>query len=234
MSNTGRYRELPSWRKEFKRTWKKLAKTPIELPINDKYRPDSRRWVCTCPNFVRSRFLVCKHLVQSVQQVPPLFFLEVKRNRTTPIWQHPSLIPLELDADTSSVVSAGPANDNRSEEPVERDDTGSDDGNEDGLVDTGPNTMMGGEGTFRERFAENIKTLREFCDGLEYQIQFEDERMLNAVERDGSSFFRLARSCLDRERRMNSTRGQSPTTWERETARAMFYRTRPRHTDINT
>jgi hypothetical protein len=235
MSDTGRYRELPSWRKEFKRIWKKLAMTPIELPINDKYRPNSHRWVCTCPSFVRSRFLVCKHLVQSVQPVPPLFFLEVKRNRTTPIWQHPTLIPLEPAVDTSLVVGAGPVDENQSgEELVERDEAGSDEGDEDDFVDIGPNTMTGGEGTFRERFAENIKTLREFCDGLEYQIQFEDRRMLEAVERDGSSLFRLARSCLNRERRMNSTRGQSPTTWEREATRAMFYRTRPPRVDNDT
>jgi len=63
LNNTGRYRELPSWRKAFKREWKKLAKTPIEMPIKPKYQPDIVRWVCICPYFVTSRFLVCKHLV---------------------------------------------------------------------------------------------------------------------------------------------------------------------------
>jgi hypothetical protein len=127
-------------------------------------------------------------------------------------------------------------NENQSgEELVERDESGSDEENEeDGLVDIGPNTTTCGEGTFCERFAENIKTLREFCNGLEYQIQFEDRWMLEAIEQDGSSLLRLARSCLSRERRMNSTRGQSPTTWERETTRAMFYRTRPPHVDNDT
>ena len=47
LHNTGRFRELPSWRKAFKREWKKLARTPIEMPINPKYRPDSMKWVCT-------------------------------------------------------------------------------------------------------------------------------------------------------------------------------------------
>ena len=104
-------------------------------------------------------------------------------------------------------------NENQSgEELVERYEAGIDD-----FMDIGPNTTAGWEGTFRERFAENTKTLREFCDGLEYQIQFEDRRMLEAIERDGSSMCRLAQSCLSRERCMDLTRGQSPTMWERET-----------------
>ena len=115
--------------------------------------------------------------------------------------------------DTSLVAGVGPVNENQSgEELVERYEAGIDD-----FMDIGPNTTAGGEGTFRERFAENIKTLREFCDGLEYQIQFEDRRMLEAIERDGSSMCRLAQSCLSRERCMDLTRGQSPTMWERET-----------------
>lgn len=37
LNNTGQYCELPSWQKAFKHEWKKLAKTPIEMPINLKY-----------------------------------------------------------------------------------------------------------------------------------------------------------------------------------------------------
>jgi hypothetical protein len=192
--------------------------------------------VCTCPSFVRSHFLICKHLVQSVQPVLLLFFLKVKRNCTTPIWQHPTLIPLEPAADASSVEGAGPVNENQiGEDLIKRDEVGSDEENEeDGLVDIGPNTTTGGEGTFHEQFSENIKTLCKFCDGLEYQIQFEDQWMLEAVERDGLSLFRLARSCLSQEHCMNLTRGQLPTTWEREMTRAMFYRTRPPRIDNDT
>ena len=75
--------------------------------------------------------------------------------------------------------------------------------------------------------------LRDFVDGLEYQLQFDDQRMFTMVEREGAGFFRLARSCLSRERRMN-TRGSTPTTWERETTSAMFYRARPPRSERNT
>lgn len=225
LNDTGRYRELPCWRKAFKREWKKLANTPIEMPINPKYRPDVLRWVCTCPYFVTSRFLVCKHLVQAVGPVPALFYLQVKRNRTTPFWLHPILQPEghQIATNSGSGGDSPMADDNTNRNTRDEDS----DDEDDGLIDTEPRLAAEYRKSLRERFREHISTIRDFCEGLEYQLQFEDHRMLETLERDGASFLQLAQSCLSRERRMNSSRGSSPTTWERETARAMFYRTRP-------
>ncbi|KAJ7182122.1 hypothetical protein C8R46DRAFT_885355 [Mycena filopes] len=96
LQDTGRFRELPSWRKDFKADWRKKEKTPITTDPDrlDKYRTQPAKWVCTCPDLPKSRFLICKHLVQGVKPVSPVFFLEVQRNRTAPFWSHPSLIPL--------------------------------------------------------------------------------------------------------------------------------------------
>ncbi|EDR13808.1 uncharacterized protein LACBIDRAFT_309219 [Laccaria bicolor S238N-H82] len=33
--------------------------------------------------------------------------------------------------------------------------------------------------------------------------------MLNTLQREGAAFFRLAKACMEKERRMNLTRGQS-------------------------
>ena len=87
--------------------------------------------------------------------------------------------------------------------------------------------------TMREQAAEHVKMLHDFADGLEYQLQFDDQRMFTMVKREGVGFFRLARSCLSRERCMN-TRGSTPMTWERETTSVMFYRARPPRSDRNT
>ncbi|KAJ6586198.1 hypothetical protein B0H19DRAFT_925748, partial [Mycena capillaripes] len=76
--------------------------------------------------------------------------------------------------------------------------------------------------------------IRDFADGLEYQRQFQDSRMLDTLEREGASFLRLADNCLSRERRVNSTRSTAPSTWERSTSNAMFYRTRPVLSDRDT
>jgi hypothetical protein len=61
-------------------------------------------------------------------------------------------------------------------------------------------TRIGKGRTFEERFKDHIQTLRDFCDGLEYQVQFNDHRMLETLEREGGSFFKFARECLMQER----------------------------------
>ncbi|KAG1727236.1 hypothetical protein EDB19DRAFT_1750776 [Suillus lakei] len=50
--------------------------------------------------------------------------------------------------------------------------------------------------TFQERMLTHVKNIRDFCDGLEYQIQFNDYRMLTVLEHNGSSFLHLADNCL--------------------------------------
>ncbi|KAG1751092.1 hypothetical protein EDB19DRAFT_2004386, partial [Suillus lakei] len=177
------------------------------------------------PNFVKTRFLVCKHLVQSVHPVAPTFFLEVQWNRTIPFWTHPLLVPLDscppplATAAMPVPVPLEPANEGEMESG---DEVG--DGAEDDLVDTFCQQLD--TRTFQERMLTHVKNIRDFCDGLEYQIQFNDYRMLTVLERNGSSFLRLADNCLSRERRENSSRSRSPTTWEKGTASAMFYRAR--------
>jgi hypothetical protein len=225
--DTGRFRELSSWRKDFKRAWHKCEQTPITMPLNEKYRPDAHRWVCTCPCFATSRFLICKHLVQAVQSVPLVFFLEAKRNRTTPFWVHHSLIPTISDANSLVTAVATLTLEDRAGA-----DQGDDQEDEDNLVDTHTHMTIGA--TTRERWDEEIGVIEDFLGGLKYQREFSDPRMLDSLQRKGAGFLHLARSCLDRERRINSSRVSSPTTWESSTSCAMYYRSRPRNVDQGT
>ncbi|KAG6835378.1 hypothetical protein H0H93_002014, partial [Arthromyces matolae] len=186
LSETGRYRELSSWRKGFKREWKKLAKTPISLPLNDAYRPDAHKMVCTCPYLATSRFLLCKHVVQAVHPVPPVFFLEVKRQRTAPIWVHPTLKPLDSDADP-------PTPDLHAEDDeLDRCDD-EDDEDDEGLIDVEEDET---NQTFEESLDELINTVEEWFDGLRYQKQFRDKRLLQTIfkEGGGAAMLRMARS----------------------------------------
>lgn len=238
LCDIGRYRELPKWREEFKFAWKKAEKTPITMPMNKKYKPDVKSFVCTCPQFVISRFLICKHLVQLFHPVSPVFFLEVTRNRTVPFWSHSTLRPLAnteegIDPE-GGTASTGDSHNNKtyaSEDDVPNAagiDLDSDDlefeANDNQLVD-----MWEGRErkTYEEEMRGKISLIRDFCDGLEHQIQFQDLRFLTTLEIEGARFFRLAGNCLSREKRQNSSRASSPTTWERSTANAMFYRSRP-------
>ena len=118
-----------------------------------------------------------------------------------------------------------------------RDDEGEDDEEEEeeeegednrGLIDMAADGYDASRETFAEKMRSHITLIRDFCDGLEHQIQFGDHRFLNTLERDGARFLRLAENCIDQERKLNSSRTASPTTWETSTANAMFYRSRPR------
>ena len=55
---------------------------------------------------------------------------------------------------------------------------------------------------YHRRMSAHIRNLREFCDGLEYQLQFNDYRMLDVLEREGGPFLELVADCLRKEGRL--------------------------------
>ncbi|KAJ7220483.1 hypothetical protein GGX14DRAFT_532533 [Mycena pura] len=190
-------------------------------PINPAYQTDTKKGTCTCPYLPTSRFLLCKHLVQAMQLVPPVFFLEVVRQRTAPFWVHRSLRPLSDDASASDLMDAGG-------DDSDADTASPDSEDEDEIVDTQADDDRR---TFVEAIDENIELILDFAKGLKFQRQFRDQRMLQALERDGASFLQLARACLGKEKRLTLTRGKAPSTWDKSTSGAMFYRARPATSD---
>ncbi|KAH8985839.1 hypothetical protein EDB86DRAFT_2832928 [Lactarius hatsudake] len=235
LNNIGRFCELPQWRRDFKFEWNKATRTPITMPLNEKYKPDVNRFVCTCPQFIISRFLLCKHLVQRFQPVNPKFFLEVTRNRCPPFWSHPSLKPLpsEEGSEPGHPVARGSDGDDKADVEVYyncqntarnviNDSHFESDNDNDTLIDMENRREFEGE-TYKEEMEKHIHLIRDFCDGLEFQIKFRDPRFLRTLEREGAGFLRLTQNCLSHERRMNSSRAASPSTWERTTTNALFY-----------
>ena len=55
----------------------------------------------------------------------------------------------------------------------------------DNLLDMGSKIVQ----TFEELMKEKIAILCEFLGGLEYQVQFRDGRMLQALKQDGAALF---------------------------------------------
>ena len=102
------------------------------------------------------------------------------------------------------------------------------------MVDTMAGIGVDNGGTFWEHFKGDIATIWEFCQGLEYQIQFGDQHMLDTLECEGALFLWLTRCCLGKEKQMNSMRGPAPMTWEKGASNMMFYRTRPCVEDVDT
>ena len=153
---TGQYRELCSWWRDFKKEWQILEKRQITLPINDAYRPKINKWTCTCPAFLKSRFLICKHLIQHVEHVLPMFFLEVKRHRTAPFWRHRAL-----------KLNQNPTIDEGGAEVVdEEDDEEGGANSEDDDLDIDDVVKARGDGsTYEEAMNADIDLIAEFVKG---------------------------------------------------------------------
>ncbi|KAJ6451250.1 hypothetical protein C8R45DRAFT_1057135 [Mycena sanguinolenta] len=203
--------------------WRRLEKTPITLPVDPGYKADAKKMICTCPSLAVSRFLLCKHVIQAFKPVRPVFFLEVKWQCTAPFWIHPSLRPL-ADASAPAQASEAAGGEMTRVDAAADAVLDSDDEDDDGLIDTRPG---GDQRTFVEAMDKEINVILEFAKGLTFQRQFRDQRMLQTLQREGASFLRLARACLVKEKRLTSTRGPAPSTWDKSTSSAMFYRARP-------
>ncbi|KAG5638539.1 hypothetical protein H0H81_012039 [Sphagnurus paluster] len=66
------------------------------------------------------------------------------------------------------------------------------------------------EEVFRVRMRQHIANIRDFCDGLEYQLPFNDFRLLEALESQGEQFLGFVNYCLEMEGRLKSSDDQSP------------------------
>lgn len=151
---TGRHRQRATWRKDFQKEWKRCAAAEISDPKNASYNPRPYHWVCGCPSFVKSRFLICKHLIQKVHPVNSAFFRQVSRERTFPIWRHRDLRPIDPPADddlkgipesTVTMPSAGLGG-GKGIEGDSDDSDSSDSGNEENLGrDAGDGVIAGSE-----------------------------------------------------------------------------------------
>ncbi|THU83388.1 hypothetical protein K435DRAFT_971589 [Dendrothele bispora CBS 962.96] len=60
---------------------------------------------------------------------------------------------------------------------------------------------------FQSAMRQHIRNIRDFCDGLEYQVQFNDFRMLDELEARGGPFLQYVRDCLVREGRLMDPTG---------------------------
>jgi hypothetical protein len=142
------------------------------------------------------------------------------------ILAHPTLVPLEgnpSEAAANFSHTTPVADDDNNEQEPSGGASDKDEDDTENIVDMEATPWACDGGTYRERLVNNITTIWDFCDGLEYQLQFKDRQMLKTLEWEGASFLWLAKACLSRERRSNTTRGTSPTTWDPATSSAMFY-----------
>jgi hypothetical protein len=247
-SPVARYRELAQWRKAFKKEWKRCEGSNISNPDDPTYAPNAHSLTCTCRAFIKSRFLLCKHVVQLLRPVPPSFFAEVRRYCTLPIWRHKAIVALHPPTAHNSDLTINTLVSNQLDySPSDGSPAGGGDEELDPFVDVEDEGRIGcepeGDGVdiddsagiiyeLGKTPAEEILDIATLCErftrALRYQAEFNDSRFLSQLYRSGRSFFQLAENCLEHERRAISTRTQNPRTWGHDFTLAMFYRSRPR------
>ncbi|CAG8668472.1 9051_t:CDS:1 [Gigaspora rosea] len=196
LESNSKTRTIASWRPVFKRDWKTCAKKALG---SNSYATDSKTWTCSCPAYLDSRFLLCKHLVQSVCPIKPNFFNEVKRYRSPPFWRHKDLIPLvqglgpvevdetyELEDELNTNMSVeNEFNDETDKDPVEQLNNETDDELVEALQE-----YEGENEDFFEEFSETweevnnrvTEKLQKWTDLLKSQEQYKDPRFLVVAE----------------------------------------------------
>jgi hypothetical protein len=214
-----RTRIIASWRPDFKRAWKEC----IKKECNFVYDANTARWTCSCPAFYQSRFLICKHLVQSVRPVHENFFIEARRQRSPPFWTHASLNPIVQEHEEGNAIEVEYTDDDQSDEDVD-----------DEImavihdVERNENEIMEGF-TDEENIGESWedvsvrveRKLQQWIDLLNSQKQYKDARFFLAAEDAMTGFDRMREKCerMDRRRTM-------PKMWKDLDHQTMFYRAR--------
>jgi hypothetical protein len=56
-------RSFPAWWQAFKKDWRMAATRDIQPGMDERHHIDVNSWVCSCEAYIRSRYLICKHLV---------------------------------------------------------------------------------------------------------------------------------------------------------------------------
>jgi hypothetical protein len=118
-----------------------------------------------------------KHLIQAVQPMLPMFFLQVKQNWTLLFWQHPTLVPLEGTLSHLATNPTPPAsNKNNGEQEPSEEISNKDEDDADDVVDMEPTLWVGDGSTHCEQLTNTITTIQDFCDGWSTNFNLKTSR----------------------------------------------------------
>ena len=217
----------------------------------EKYNPSPEQWVCSCPYFLTSHFLVCKHLVQACKKVPARFFQEVTCNCAGPTWQHPKLIPWHpkpsetpsssspesntpLPNDPASPIPNSPLNNCALISRPTRENTDSDSDSDSETSEHGNDSdgLNGGDGmmgysAFEEELEDCHAVLLGLLDILDYNTPLYDSRILPTLWLKLTGAKDLHRCILEKENQVNSARTANLNTFDPKMASIMFFQARP-------
>jgi MULE transposase domain len=229
-------RQRASWREDFKKIWRGCKNRARN--DNTTYLTNTTTWTCSCPAYLLNRFLLCKHLIQSIRPVTPNFFLETKRQRSPPFWVHKDLKPL-IENDEAREEDNGDEDDDKEDNDKDNDkedndgeDNGEDNdddneeryGEEDNNEDYDEEEEFSEMGDSWEEVSSRVDgLLQRWRDMLNSQREFKDVRFWLAAE-DAMKHGTLEKMLMKCERL--DRRRTLPKTWKDHDQQTMFYRTR--------
>ena len=76
-------RGFSAWWQTFKKDWNKAVNKDIESGEDERHHIDTINWICSCPAYSHSPYLLCKHLVVKKNILPT--FMETKRHHDYPL-----------------------------------------------------------------------------------------------------------------------------------------------------
>jgi hypothetical protein len=245
---TGRNRRPEAWRAAFKREWRQCQVKPIPDRENPRYDPLPYRWVCSCPAFSVSRFLICKHLVQSVHIVPATFFHQVTRERSHPVWRHIELRPIDppkphdlqclpvrsLVLPSKEWAGMGQEGDLEANELDGLSDGSEDDAGQSDVHSDEADITEEEDGDATARIHERQAKLDSWAfrmydlgDLIAFNKSNADPHVLQSIEKNLKSAGKYHEKLKQKERRVNSQNSGPLSTFCKEFAALMFFTTRP-------
>lgn len=107
----GRPQGLSNMQEAFKKAWRRLQ----IVPIKGEYITDTSKWTCDCGTQKYHAYLLCKHLVQAVGDIPQWWWTRVQRFYTLPFYSVPengewNERPLRSDRPCNAIVDAADSN----------------------------------------------------------------------------------------------------------------------------
>ena len=211
-------RSSAPWRKKFKKSWKKCSRT--EVSSSTEYTTNPIDWTCSCKAYLEGRFLICKHLIQSVRPVGPDFFRMVERRRSPPFLAHPDLLPMVEEPDFGDQIQSENEVNSVSESDIETDDEEIDEGIQDAEVESETYSIVTGPGDSFEEVNGRIHTLlQRWTDILKGEEEYKDARFWLQAEAAMRGIERMAAKCEKVLRKRKILR-----TWRDRDEQTMYYR----------
>ncbi|KAF0457455.1 ATP-dependent DNA helicase pif1 [Gigaspora margarita] len=211
-------RITPSWFDDFKKDWNRLAATPIDDDDHTNYFIDSARWICSCPAFLNSHFLICKHLVKRATimaklQNPEgirLLYENFQRREDYPflVWNTNEHMMTEVNTQKAMApqVESGNNITEKDETPCPRSGNNS--------VEMGENDEVF-DPEMRQTYEQKVEAVKRMADHLEQELAANNFNHITCVINNMDRLFTMLNdieTAQNRRRHNRTWRGSTPWT----------------------